>query len=290
MRRILVTGAGGFIASHLIPYLASMGFEILAVTRRVTLSFNHPLVSIAPLPTTEADWKGLLQDVAAVVHLAGIAHQRVSANEFDAANHLLTSAMAKAAHQSNVQHFILVSSIGAQTGHSASHILTEADEPRPTNPYGASKLAAEKAVSRSGVPFTILRPVLIDGPGAKGNAAKLERVARIPLPLPLAGLRSKRSMLSIGNFNSAIAVVLFNPNAMGETYVVADPAPRTLPEMIARIRRREGRRTNIFYVNPKLFEFGLRAAGNHLLWQRLGHPLIVDPAKLLALGWSPTED
>ena len=58
----------------------------------------------------------------------------------------------------------------AQTGPSAEGIVTEQDDPRPTDSYGRSKLAVELCVAVTvGVPFTILRPVVIYGPNAKAN-------------------------------------------------------------------------------------------------------------------------
>ncbi|HTZ37701.1 MAG TPA: NAD-dependent epimerase/dehydratase family protein, partial [Stellaceae bacterium] len=122
------------------------------------------------------DWTPLLAGVEAVVHLAGIAHTGridIAAARYDSVNRRATADLANAAAREGVRHFVFVSSIRAQSGPAADHALTERDAPAPTDAYGRSKLAAEAAVRASGVPFTILRPVLLYGPGAKGYFALL---------------------------------------------------------------------------------------------------------------------
>jgi nucleoside-diphosphate-sugar epimerase len=88
---------------------------------------------------------------------------------YDRVNHRATAALAAAARDAGVSRFVFISSIRAQTGPVADNVVSERDTPRPTDAYGRSKLAAERAVVASGVPFTILRPVLVYGPGVKGN-------------------------------------------------------------------------------------------------------------------------
>jgi uncharacterized protein YbjT (DUF2867 family) len=66
MKRILVTGAGGFIAGHLIPHLADAGAAVVAVSRRADLPFRHPAVTAARLPASQAEWAALLSGIDAV--------------------------------------------------------------------------------------------------------------------------------------------------------------------------------------------------------------------------------
>ena len=132
---------------------------------------------------------GCSAGIDAVVHLAGIAHAGpgVAEERYDRVNHRATAALAVAAHDAGVSRFVFVSSIRAQTGPAAERVVSERDTPRPTDAYGRSKLAAERAVAASGVPFTILRPVLVYGPGVKGNLRALMRLAALPIPLPFGG-------------------------------------------------------------------------------------------------------
>ncbi len=275
------------MARHLAPYLSNAGFDVVVASRNPDLRFGDARIATAPFPSVSGEWAALLDGVDAVVHLAGIAHRPATAEEHDRVNHQLAKIAAEAAKRCGVQQFILVSSIAAQSGASADRVLTESDAPRPGGDYGAAKLAAERALAQSGVGYTILRPVVIDGPDAKGNTATLNTIARIPLPLPLGNLQNRRSTLSIANFNSAIATVLLNPNAMGETFIVADPQPLTVTDIFRRARQRAGQPANLFSVQPHLLRLALRAIGKGELWERLGGSLVADPKKLIAIGWKP---
>src|SRR5262249_58968093 len=110
---------------------------------------------------------------------------------------------------------------------------TEADTPHPVDAYGRSKLAAEDAIRAAQLPFTILRPALIYGPGVKGNLADLIRLARSPWPLPLGALHNRRSLLARSNLVAAIHLALVAPAMRNETYVVADPEPLTMAGTVA---------------------------------------------------------
>ena len=99
--------------------------------------------------------------------------------------------MARAAQRAGVRRFVFLSSIRAQSGPSAQDVLTEALEPRPTDAYGRSKLAAEQELAQLELDWAALRLTLVYGPGVKGNMAELVRFACSPYPLPLAALRAR---------------------------------------------------------------------------------------------------
>jgi nucleoside-diphosphate-sugar epimerase len=228
-----------------------------------------------------------------VVHLAGIAHTGpgVDPETYDRVNRQATAELAAAAAAAGVRHFVFVSSIRAQSGPSADHALTERDEPAPTDAYGRSKLAAEAAVRAAGVPFTILRPVLLYGSGVKGNFAALVHAARSFWPLPIKDFVNRRSLLGIDNFVSALEFVLSSPQTIGQTYVVADPGiPPTLPDLVATMRKAQGRWSLLLPMPPQYVENTLRLIGRDKAWERLGGNLRVDPGKLIAAGWHPLHD
>jgi len=287
LKRILITGGGGFVARHLAPYLCNAGFDVVVASRNPQLKFDDVRISTVTMPSAIGRWAQLMNGIDAVVHLAGLAHRPASPEEHDRINHVLAAETAEAAKRAGVQQFVLVSSIAAQSGPSALGVLKETDTPHPGGDYGVAKLAAERALAKTGIGFTILRPVVIDGPDAKGNTATLNAIARIPLPLPFGNLNNRRSTLSVANFNSAIAAVLFNEKAMGETFIVADPDAVTVAEMFARARTRAGQSRHLFGVDPALLKFGLRIAGRSELWERLGGSLVADPSKLISIGWTP---
>ena len=196
--RVLVTGASGFIGRALVADLAAAGHPVRAAMRQPADIFARTVEVVAVSDLTRpVEWRALLKDVETVVHLAGIAHAgpEIAEQAYDRVNRLATAELAETAQRMGVQRLVFASSIRAQCGPVASSVLDETDAPNPTDAYGRSKLAAEQAIRASNVPFTILRPVLIYGPGVKGNLARLARWARSPWPLPFGSFSNRRSIL-----------------------------------------------------------------------------------------------
>jgi nucleoside-diphosphate-sugar epimerase len=300
--RVLVTGASGFVGRAVAAALAAQGDEVHAAVRTSADAANDGTPAPAfPHGITivrhgdlggPVDWTALLCGIDAVVHLAGIAHAGpdIAEERYDRVNHRATAALAAASRDAGVARFVFVSSIRAQTGPAADQVVSERDAPRPTDAYGRSKLAAERAVAQSGVPFTILRPVLVYGPSVKGNLRALVRLTALPIPLPFGALESRRSLVSLGNLTSAIGFVLRKPTCAGETYVVADPEPLTIGAIVTALRRGRGKPPRLVAVPEALLRLSLTAAGRGANWGQISGGLVADPAKLMAAGWRPERD
>ncbi len=288
--RLLVTGADGFVGRHLVPYLAERGYKVIAASR-AAFRFENPEIVPVLLPDLSApfDWQPLLEQCDAVVHLAGIAHKFADDAVYDRVNHRATAALARAALRQGTKHLVFVSSIAAQSGSFSFHDLTEDDLPKPNNAYGRSKFAAEQAVRAAGISYTILRPVVIYGAGEKGNFVTIHRISRLPIPLPLGNLKARRSVLSIQNFNSAVEMALSNPRARGQPFILSNPTPVTVADLIARYRASLGRRPWLMPVPERLLEYSLKAVGQGGIWERIGYPLIARPSKFQGIGWDPSD-
>jgi len=290
--RILVTGASGFIGRAVVPALAA-GHDVRAAVRRAPAPFAPPVeMAIHGDLGEEVNWRPLMAGMDFVVHLAGIAHTAPGIPEarYDRINHRATAELAEAARAAGIERLVLVSTIRAQAGPASDRVLTEADAPLPTDPYGRSKLAAEIALARSGVPFTVLRPVLVYGPGAKGNLRALMRLCALPIPLPFGALANRRSLLSVQNLAAAILHVLAHDACGGETYVVADPQPLSLPEIATALRAGLGKPPGLIAVPGGLIRLGLAVLGRAHNWDQLNGQLIAAPNKLIASGWRPDPD
>jgi UDP-glucose 4-epimerase len=293
--RILVTGANGFVGRALTRALSQAGLPVRAAARDISTIPPAANIEAVTLPdlAQPVDWRPLIDDVDAVVHLAGIAHASndVADAQLDRANRIATKELALAVSMApNVRRMVFVSSIRAQTGPACVHALTESDPPQPTDAYGRSKLAAEAFVRGYGVPATILRPVVIYGPAARANVAQLIRIANLPFPLPFGAFVNKRSLLALDNMISAIRFVLDTPSTAGETYIVSDPSAVTLADMIAILRKACGRSPGLVSVPPQWIGAALRAAGKDDVWERIGTSLVADCTKLRAAGWQPPTD
>jgi UDP-glucose 4-epimerase len=289
--KILVTGASGTIGRPLVAALARAGHAVRAAVRdRRALAFpaGVEIVRVGDLAKT-IDWSPLLAGIDAVVHLAGIAHigNRFTESQYDRVNRQATAELAQAAVRAGIRHLVFASSIRAQTGTHADRALSEADLPQPTEPYGRSKRAAEDAVRVAGIPYTILRPVLVYTPDAKGNLASLIRLARSPIPLPFGRIDNRRSLLAVENMISAIRFALEDPRARNETFIVSDPQAVSVAEIVTICRRALGRHPGLVSspTGPLAALFTLIGQGSK--WQRLAGSLDAPPTKLMAAGWQP---
>ena len=286
---IALTGTTGFIGQCLLRDLPKRGYRLRVLLRRpsvVPMECASAVVGDLARPQNMA---AALADADAVIHSAGVAHAMSGLPEDDyrVLNTEATIALARAAQRAGVKRFIFLSSIRAQSGPTAEHVLTEDLAPQPTEAYGRSKLAAEQGLTDLDLDWVALRLVLVYGAGVKGNMAELVRFARAPYPLPLGALRGRRSLLALDNLVAAIDTVLAAPGRLRRPFLVADPAALTIPEMITALRRGLNRSPGLIPVPPSLLEMALRAAGRTEIYQRLAGSLVADPAALLRLGWTP---
>ena len=230
-----------------------------------------------------------LAGVDAVIHSAGLAQAMsgVPEDDYRVVNTEATIGLARAARRAGAKRFIFLSSIRAQCGPSADRVQTEDVEPRPTDAYGKSKLAAERGLAEIDIDWVSLRATLVYGPGVSGNMAQLIRFARSPFPLPLGSLRARRSLLAVENLLAAIEAVLAAPGMLRRPFIAADPQALTIAEMITAMRHGLGRRPNVFPLPATLLELLLRAAGREYIYERLSGSLVADPSALMGIGWTP---
>ena len=286
-RRLLITGATGFIGQHLVPALVELGHRVVAVVRRpMLLGSSIDQVPIKDLASV--DWLPLLKGIDVVIHLAAIAHRGSDVEEglYDRINRQATAALARATARAGAR-LIFVSSVAAQSPPSSELVLTENDLFLPSGAYGRSKLNAEIDIAASGGQYVILRPTLVYGRGVKGNMRKLVWLARLPLPLPFGALTSKRSLLAIENLILAIDLLIQRDDIRNQVFLIADAAPVSLPEIITRLRHGMGRPANLISIPPALLSGFFRMCGISETWEKLAGNLVVSVDKVNSIGYSP---
>jgi nucleoside-diphosphate-sugar epimerase len=286
---LALTGATGFIGQHLLRELPKRGHRLRVLLRRPSSVPTSAASAVIGDLAQPRNMSAALQGVDAVIHSAGIAQTMsgVPEDDYRVVNAEATIGLARAARRAGARRFVFLSSIRAQSGPTADTVLTEAIEPRPTDAYGKSKLAAERGLEELDIDWVSLRPVLVYGRGVKGNMAQLMRLARSPFPLPLGSLQARRSLLALENLSAAIEVVLAAPGTLRRAFIAADPQPLTVAEMIAAMRHGLGRRANVFPFPATLLDVLFRAAGQEHIYQRLAGSLIADPSALMTIGWTP---
>ena len=292
--RLLVTGITGFIGRHLSVELLRRGQRIRAAVRNLhagsAVDPSIEKVVIGDL-AGEINWDAALEGIGTVIHLAGIAHAGpdVPEHRYDRVNRWATARLAQAAFRKGAR-LIFISSVAAQAGPSASKIITEQDIPVPVSPYGRSKLNAEREIIGTQGRYVILRPTLVYGQGVRGNMKRLLDAALLPIPLPFGAVDNRRSLLAVENLVSAIALILDRTDQVNETFLVSDPAPVSLVDIVTLIRRGAGRGPGLMSIPPGVLSALHKIAGRSDFWERLAGNLVVSTDRLTSIGYRPVTD
>jgi nucleoside-diphosphate-sugar epimerase len=235
---VLVTGAAGFIGSHLTRRLASLG----APVRAVDVQPGPPAPQGAGIDYHRIDLREtgrlepLLDGVRTVYHLASV-HLEVHAGEaeFEAVNVRAVADLVAACARRRVGRLIHTSSVGI-FGHVARPPAGEDAPKNPQSPYERTKLAGEQAALReaaaAGLPIVVLRPAWVYGPGCP-RTAKLARALRRGRFFFVGTGDNLRHPLYIDDMIDAfLAAAEAPPGALGKTYIIAGPRYLTLRELV----------------------------------------------------------
>jgi len=250
------------VGRHLCAELVKRGFQVRGTFRNKRPDSKEvewvDIGNIGP----ETKWASVLTGVTHVVHLAALAHQVGVENEdtqrsFQRINVEGTHGLLKAVASIGMPgRFCYVSSSGVVCT-ITEDLITEDSPCRPDSAYGQSKLQAEHLVQTvlrpSGGHWTIIRPTLVYGPGNPGNMARLLRLIRVGVPLPLGGIRNRRSFVFVGNLVDALIRCLDHPGVEGEILAISDGVVVSTPDLVRMIGLVSGRRVRIFRVPMVLF-------------------------------------
>jgi dihydroflavonol-4-reductase len=246
----LITGASGFVGSHLVDHLLSKGVPVRALLRGASstrwLPDHHDLLQThrASLHDSAAIEKALA-GVTTVYHLAAVTSAPRRSDYFDANVGGTKTLLAAVKQHAPEATFVLCSSQAAAGPSRGGVPLTEKDEPHPQGPYGESKLAAERATLQSGLNTVIIRPPTVYGPRDRDILEMFRWAARGLAPL----VGSHEQRLSIVHVEDLVAAFAGAPRARsGAVYFITDGRTYTRDELLIAIDKavsRESRRIHI---------------------------------------------
>jgi len=222
---ILVTGANGFIGGRLIEHLENLDMECVGTSKSISKKQNFRQFNLL----SNKGHLDLVSGVDCVVHCAAAVHGSTKDdNEFYQINVDATLKLARACVQStSVKRFIFLSTIKVNGEATHGKAFTPDDVPRPADSYAKTKHLAEQCLTNlfrgTSVSLVIIRVPLVHGPGVKGNLAKLDRMLRLKVPLPIQNLsQNRRSVVSIENLVGFITLCIHHDNANNEIFFVKD--------------------------------------------------------------------
>jgi nucleoside-diphosphate-sugar epimerase len=292
-KTVLVTGADGFIGRQLVAQLHERGIGFVAATRRQQTLCGQQTIAIGDIDDN-TDWSGALSGVGSIVHLAGRAHilnetEADPEQAFFKVNAQGSARLASQAAQTGVQRFLLLSTIGV---YGPEHTHLDINTPiSPKTDYGRSKLAAEKHVrqfSSDTMAYTILRAPLVYGPGVGGRFEQLLRLCRTPIPLPLAGINNRRSLIYSENLVDLIIHALGHKEAANKTLLVSDGKDLSTPDLIRDLRKSMGQAPGLWPLPKPVLDMGAKMLGRSDQWAKLSGTLCVDSLDLRqTLDWTP---
>ena len=252
---VLVTGATGFLGSHVVDALARRDVEVTAFARATSQTAGIEARGVKVVRGSFLDEASVIaacrgHDV--VVHLAGGGIAR-SAAEIYRNNTGATACLARAAASVGVERFIFVSSLAAHGPSQRGAPAREDDPDAPRSHYGRSKLDAERALGSFPGRVTILRPPALYGPGEHRMVGLFRAAERgfVPMVHPTGTV----SLLHGADCASAIARAVVAPSGGGRFYL-AERHVYLRREMAHLIGAAVGRRVRVVPIAPPL----LRAA------------------------------
>ncbi len=299
MHNLLITGATGFVGRALLTGLQGQSGIVTRAAIRESTTDLHGEVECFEVGeiNSATDWTASLADVDLVVHAAARAHRprERGIDLLDCYREVNTAGTLKLARQAvsaGVRRFVFLSSIGVVASKSDKP-LDEAAPLRPTTPYAISKLEAEQGLQQiareTALEIVIIRPPLIYGANAPGNFARLVGLIGQGIPLPLAGIDNRRSLIGIDNLVDFIQLCLVHPAAAGQTFHVCDAGDVSTPELLRLVGEGLGKPARLVWVPRFLLRLGAALTGKRSEYDSLCGNLRVDNARATQLlGWKPT--
>jgi UDP-glucose 4-epimerase len=277
--RVVVTGGAGFIGSHIADALVAAGSEVTVIDDLSGGSADNLPSAVRLLQRDVADPSVVrdILDVAPELVIHAAAQVSVPLSVEDPArdrrvNLEGTELVLRGAREAGSLRFVFVSSGGAIYGEAEGAI--EEDMPRPANPYGIHKLAAEGYVRTSGLSYGIARYANVYGPRQRSDleggvvAVFTERLlAGQPITIHGTGEQS-RDLVYVADVGDATLAIAAAP--ISGTWNVSTGEPVTVRSLLERLERVAGPAVDVQHTPPRAGDVSMSSLSNERVAEELG--------------------
>ncbi len=238
-KNVFVTGATGRLGRAIVHSLCQNGWHVTALVRDAQKA--RQLLPKA-VELVKADLKTASLDVLAegirgkkVVHAAGLLDVQATDAELHEANVEATRRVVQAAMAVRAPKIVHVSSTAIY--HKPKKLpIDEKQEPTPVSPYGQTKLEAEEIVRQSGVPYVILRPCAIYGPGFDAGFTQVAAwVKKRKMPIIGSG-KNRIPLVHVKDVVQAVVLALEKP-VQNEAFIVTSGEILTQEECLKAVAK-----------------------------------------------------
>ena len=250
-RVALVTGATGFIGSHLTEALLSTHWRVRCLVRKSSMLRWVPVDDVSLINGDVADpgedLERAVKNVSVVFHLAGLTSATndsayIAVNVEGTRN--VVRAMQRVAPDALI---VFCSSLAAAGPSTKKRPLNETDSPSPVSAYGRSKLTAERIVEESGLPYLIVRPPAVYGPRDSDILAAFRLAAR-GLALRVAPEGQQLSLVHVEDLARGLARAV-ETEGRG-LYYMTDGMIHTWDSVLENVSRAVGKKTKTISIPP----------------------------------------
>ena len=298
--KLLITGATGFVGSHVLQMAITQNREVICPVRSPSASLASPPSAQAVIGdiNSQTDWQAHMHDVNTVIHCAARVHvMNDLASDplaaFREVNLHGSLRLAEQAAQAGVTHFIYLSTVkvnGEMTRTGTA--FTEDDVPQASDPYGISKQEAESALlalgQRTGMAITIIRPPLVYGKGVAANFLSLLIWVKKQIPLPLGSIHNQRSFVFVKNLADFILHCVQNPQAFHQVFLISDGKDLSTTELLREAAKALQVPSRLLPFPASLMSLVANLVGKKNITDRLCQSLQVDSSKARErLQWTP---